>query len=136
MHQANRNHIKKVALWGGSATVALAAASLIAFPPLFASSVLVGGVLSIFNIYSIVRLVEALTGAAEAGVTPKASKALTMLLHFMKLGFVGAVLVALAVARLVDVFGFLAGFTSVLLANVMFGLSRLGKGAGGPEAGG
>ena len=136
MQTTNKKHLQKVALWGGAATLALAAASLTQFSDKVALGIAAGGILSIFNIYSVVRLVEALAGAAEAGVSGKTSKGLTMMLHFMKLGFVAAVLVALILTKAVDVFGFLAGFTAVLFANLIIGFSGLGKDAGGPESAG
>ena len=126
MLPSNSTHLKKVALWGGGASCALALLSLVKFSPLVAFSIVTGAALSIANLYSIIMLVEALAGAALAGVASgKASKALTSIMHILKLGLILVTLVLLVVFKLTNLFGLLAGFTVVLIANLAAGLSGL-----------
>ena len=131
MLAANRPHFKRVLVWGLTASAALSALSLFKFSPIVAGSVMVGALLGMFNLYSVVRLVEALTGAALAGaVTGKGSKALTMVFHLINIALVAAVLVVLVLNHLVNLFAFLAGFTVILITNMFAGLSGLAHDSG------
>ncbi len=128
MLPANINHLKKVVLWGGGASVLLAAASLLRFTPLVGISIIAGALLGIFNLYSIVKLVEALAGAAAAGaMTGKASKALTLVFHLFNIALIAVALVVLIWNHLINLFAVLAGFTIVLLSNLAAGMSGLAK---------
>jgi len=132
MLPSNRQHMKKVAVWGGGAACALALASLFKFPPVVAFGIITGAALSLANLYSIIMLVEALAGAAAAGMASgRASKALTTMIHVFKLVLVLVILVLLVVFKLTNLFALLAGFTVVLLSNLVAGLSGLkGEGEG------
>lgn len=112
--------------WGGGVALLLAAVSLVKSPPTVAAGIIAGAALGIFNIYSIVRMVEALAGAASTGqALGRASKALATFVHVFKLGLIFAILVLLVYMKAVNLFGVLAGFTVVLAVNVFSGLGRL-----------
>ncbi len=126
MQAGNRKHLLKVALWGGAISAAAAGAALLKYPPIISFSILAGAAIGVFNIYSIVRLVEALAGAAAEGrASGRAAKAISTLLHILKLGIILALLVFLIMNKMVNLFAFLAGFTFVLLANLLAGFSGL-----------
>ena len=136
MFLANSKHFKSVAIWGGVISSAAAALSLIAFPPaerfVIASGIIAGAVLGIFNIWSIVRLVEALAGAAAAGHAPgRAAKSISVVMHMIKLVLVFVILFILVKFKLVDLFALLAGFTVILVVNLFVGLSALRDGSTG-----
>lgn len=132
MLPANRKHVYAVAAWGIGVSAAVAAASLIKFPPLVAASVMLGAAMSVANVYSIVMVVEALSAAALAGGAPTgAGKAVAGVIHVFKLIVITAVLVALVYFKLANLFGLLAGFTVVLVAHVMLGLRLFAEGADG-----
>ncbi|MBI5696286.1 MAG: hypothetical protein HZC51_11240 [Nitrospirae bacterium] len=134
MLPTNKKHMMKVLTWGGGVAALLAAASLVKFPVTVASGVVAGAALGIFNVYSIVRLVEALAGAATAGPgAGKASKALVGFVHMFKLGLIFVTLILLVYMKLINLFGVLAGFTVVLAANLFAGMGRLKADAGTPE---
>lgn len=126
MLPANKRHFKKVATYGGGLSVLVAGLSLLKFPPLVAASVVVGAVLGLFNIYSIVMLVEALAGAAASGAG-KGVRVFSTVLHVLKLGLILAVLFVLVYFRLTNLIALLAGFTVIILANLLVGFSGLGK---------
>lgn len=126
MFLANSKHFKSVAIWGGAISAAGAALSLTIFPPVVAYGIIAGAVLGIFNIWSIVRLVEALAGAAAAGQAPgRAAKSISVIMHVIKLVLVFIILFILVKFKLVDLFALLAGFTVILLVNLFAGLSGL-----------
>jgi ATP synthase I chain len=128
----NKKHLVKAAIWGGGLSIIFAAISLVKFSPLVAVSILIGAAVSIFNIYSIVTMVEALAGAAVAGKPAgKAAKSLSTVLHMVKFLILLAVLLLLVVYKLTNLFGLAFGFTVVLMANLFAGLSMLKEGAGG-----
>jgi len=132
MFLANSKHFKSVAIWGGAISSAAAALSLIKFPPVVAYGIVAGAVLGIFNIWSIVRLVEALAGAAAAGPAPaKASKSLSVSMHVIKLVLIFVALFILVSLKLVNLFALLAGFTVILVVNLFAGLSALRDGSTG-----
>ena len=126
MLPANKLHFKKVSMFGGGLAVLVAGLSLLKFTPLVAASVLVGALLGLFNIYSIVMLVEALAGAAAAGAG-KGVRIFSTVLHVLKLGLILAVLFALVYFRLTNLIALLVGFTLVILANLLVGFSGLGR---------
>ena len=129
MIATNKKHLVKVALWGGGLSVIFAALSLIKFPPVIAASILTGAVLSIFNVYSIVTMVEALAGAAVADKSAgKAAKILSTILHLVKFLILLALLFLLVVYKLTNLFALAFGFTVVLFANLSAGLSGLKEG--------
>ncbi len=134
MNPNNKRHLKKVLVWGGGASAALAALSLLKYPPIIAVSILTGAALSLFNLFAIIRLVEALTGIASSGPgSGKAAKFLTGMMHAFKLAGVFVVLFLLAYLKLINLFGLLVGFTLILGFNILTGLSGLkgdGEGAG------
>jgi len=104
----------------------LGAVSLVKFPPLIAASILTGTAIGLANLYSIVRLVEALTGAAQAGrAAGRAGKAFASVLHVFKLGFILAILLALVYLKLTNLFALLVGFTVVLIVNLLAGFAGL-----------
>ena len=126
MFLANSKHFKSVAIWGGAISAAAAALSLIKFPPTVAYGIIAGAVLGIFNIWSIVRLVEALAGAAAVGLAPgRAAKSISVVMHMIKLVLVFIILFILVKFNLVNLFALLAGFTVILLVNLFAGLSGL-----------
>ena len=126
MQAGNRKHLLKVALWGGAISAAAAGATLLKYPPIISFSIMAGAAIGVFNIYSIVRLVEALAGAASEGkTTGKAAKTISTLLHILKLGIIFALLFFLVMNKMVNLFALLAGFTVVLLANLLAGFSGL-----------
>jgi hypothetical protein len=126
MFLANSKHFKSVAIWGGAISLAGAGLSLIKFSPVVAYGIIAGAVLGIFNIWSIVRLVEALAGAAAAGPAPgRAAKSISVVMHMIKLILVFAILFILVKFQLVDLFALLAGFTVILVVNLFAGLSGL-----------
>lgn len=132
MLPANKKHILAVALWGGGASVLVAGASLLRFPPLIGSSIVLGAALSVANVYSIVLVVEALTAAAMSGQVPSGvGKVMAGMVHVLKLLVITALLVALVVFKLADLFGLLAGFTIVLVTHVLQGLKRFAGDADG-----
>jgi hypothetical protein len=126
MLPANKLHFKKVSMYGGGLAALLAGLSLLKFPLLVAGSVLVGAVLGLFNIYSIVMLVEALAGAAAASAG-KGVRIFSTVLHMLKLGLILAVLFVLVYYRLTNLIALLVGFTAVILANLLVGFSGLGR---------
>ena len=130
MLPANKLHFKRVAFYGGGLAAVLAGLSLFKYPPLIAASVLTGAVLGLFNIYSIVMLVEALAGAAVSGVG-KGARMFSTFQHVLKLGLILAVLFVLVAFKLTNLLALLAGFTAVVLANLLVGFTGLGKGEGG-----
>ena len=135
MLPANRQHFKKAALWGGGISAILAAVSLVKFPPLIAASILTGAAISIFNIYSIITLVEALTGAVMSDRrVKKAAKILSVVVHLVKFLILLALLYLLVVYKLTNLLGLAFGFTVVVVTNIFAGLSGL-KGARGGEGG-
>ena len=126
MFLANSKHFKSVAIWGGAISVGCAALSLIKFPPVVATGIIAGAVLGIFNIWSIVRLVEALAGAAATGLAPgRAAKSISVVMHMIKLVLVFVILFILVKFQLVNLFALLAGFTVILMVNLFAGLSGL-----------
>ncbi|HLB25916.1 MAG TPA: ATP synthase subunit I [Nitrospirota bacterium] len=129
MLPSNRRHLVRVLIWGGAAALLLAGLSLLKYPPLMAFSIAAGAAISFFNIYSIVMLVESLAGAAASGAG-RGAKALTTIAHVIKLALIFAVLLLLVLSRLVNLFGFLAGFTVVLIANLLYGLASFKGDAG------
>jgi hypothetical protein len=132
MLATNKKHLVKVAAWGGGLSVVFAALSLVKFPPIVAASILTGAALSIFNVYSIVTMVEALAGAAAAGAAAgKWAKVLSTVLHLMKFLILLALLLLLVVYRLTNLFALAFGFTIVLFANLSAGLSGLREGGQG-----
>jgi hypothetical protein len=129
MIASNKKHLIKVAIWGGGLSAVFAALSLLKFPPIVAASILTGAALSIFNVYSIVTMVEALAGAATAGAAAgKWAKVLSTALHLMKFLILLALLLVLVVYRLTNLFALAFGFTVVLFANLSAGLSGLREG--------
>src|SRR5512143_201132 len=126
MLPANKSHLKRVALFVGGLAAVLAAVSLIKFPPLVAAGILTGAALGLFNIYSIVMLVEALAGAAVSGAG-KGARIFSTVLHALKLGLILAVLFVLVVFKLTNLFALLVGFTAVIFANLLVGFTGLGK---------
>jgi hypothetical protein len=132
MFLANSRHFKAVAIWGGAISAAAAALSLIKFSPVVAYGIIAGAILGIFNIWSIVRLVEALAGAAAAGQAPgRASKSISVVMHVIKLILVFIILFILVKFKLVNLFALLAGFTVILVVNLFVGLSGLKEGSAG-----
>jgi hypothetical protein len=126
MFVANSKHFKTVTIWGGAISAACAALSLIKFPPTVAYGVIAGAALGLFNIFSIIRLVEALAGAAAVGQAPgRAAKSVSVVMHMIKLILVFVILFLLVKARLVNLFALLAGFTVMLMVNLFAGLSGL-----------
>ena len=126
MFTANSRHFKTVAIWGGTISLAGAGLSLIIFPPVVAYGIIAGAVLGLFNIWSIVRLVEALAGAAVAGPAPaKASRSISVAMHVIKLVLVFITLFILVSLKLVNLFALLAGFTVILVVNLFAGLSAM-----------
>ena len=126
MQAGNRKHLLKVAIWGGAASAAAGGVTLLKYPPIIAFSIVAGAAIGVFNIYSIVRLVEALAGAASEGkASGKAAKAISTVLHLLKLGIIFGLLFFLVMNKMVNLFALLAGFTVVLLANLFAGLSGL-----------
>ena len=126
MFHANSKHFKSVAIWGGAISAAGAALSLIKFPPDVAYGIIAGAALGIFNIFSIIRLVEALAGAAAVGQAPgRAAKSVSVVMHVIKLILVFIILFVLVKSRLVNLFALLAGFTVILMVNLFAGLSGL-----------
>ena len=108
----------------------LALLSLFKFSLLIAASIVIGAVLGLFNLYSVVRLVEALTGGALSGaVSGKSSKAITMVVHIINIAVIAAVLVVLVWNQLINLFAFLAGFTVVQIVNLFAGLTTFAEGA-------
>jgi hypothetical protein len=123
MTPGNRKHLKKVLIWGGGLSALGAALSLLKFPPLVAASVIMGAALGIFNVYSIIKLVEALAGAAVSGPAPgQASRVMSTLMHVVKLVVIFAVLLMLVIYKLTNLIALAAGFTVVLIANMAAGL--------------
>ncbi len=113
----------------------LAAGSLLKFPPLVAASILTGAAISVFNIYSIITLVEALAGAAMSDRrVKKAAKMLSVVVHLVKFLILLAILYLLVVYKLTNLLGLAFGFTVVVVANVFAGVSALKTGGKG-EAG-
>lgn len=134
MLTTNKKHMMKVLTWGGGVAALLAAVSLVKFPVTVASGIVAGAALGIFNVYSIVRLVEALAGAATASPgAGKASKALVGFVHMFKLGLIFLTLILLVYMKAADLFGVLAGFTVILAVNVFAGMGRLKADADLPE---
>jgi hypothetical protein len=132
MLATNKKHLVKVAAWGGGLSVVFAGLSLVKFPPIVAASILTGAALSIFNVYSIVTMVEALAGAAKAGAAAgKWAKVLSTALHLMKFLILLALLLLLVVYKLTNLFALAFGFTVVLFANLSAGLSGLKEGGQG-----
>jgi len=126
MFLANSKHFKSVAIWGGVISSAAASLSLIKFPPVVAYGIIAGAILGLFNIWSIVRLVEALAGAAAAGQAPgRAAKSISVVMHMIKLILVFIILFILVKFQLVNLFALLAGFTVILVVNLFAGLSGL-----------
>lgn len=126
MFPTNKRHFRRVLLWSVVAVAALAGGSLIKYPPLIAASIVTGAAIGVANLFSIIRLVEALTGAAETGMSSgRASKAIATIIHVLKLGIVFALLLFLAYYRLTNLFALLIGFTAVLLANLLSGLVQI-----------
>jgi hypothetical protein len=129
MIATNKKHLVKVAAWGGGLSVIFAALSLAKFPPIVAASILTGAALSIFNVYSIVTMVEAMAGAAAAGAAAgKSAKIISTILHMMKFLILLALLLLLVVYKLTNLFALAFGFTVVLFANLSAGLSGLREG--------
>ncbi len=111
----------------------LAAGSLLKFPPLIAASILTGAAISVFNIYSIITLVEALAGAAMSDRrVKKAAKILSVVVHLVKFLILLALLYLLVVYKLTNLLGLAFGFTVVVVANVFAGVSALKTGGQGP----
>jgi len=119
----NRRHVRSVLVKGGGVTAVLALASLARFSPVVAGSILLGGAISLGNIYSIVLVTEALASAARSG-SGVAAKAMTAVVYLVKLVVITALLVVLVVYHLANLFALLAGFTVVLVAHVLVGLKR------------
>ena len=126
MFVANSKHFKSVAIWGGAISAGCAGLSLLKFSPTVAYGIIAGAILGIFNIWSIVRLVEALAGAAATGLAPgRAAKSISVVMHMIKLVLVFVILFILVKFQLVNLFALLAGFTVILLVNLFAGLSGL-----------
>ena len=133
MLPGNKKHVKKVLGWSAGVTLPLAAASLAFYPPLIAVSILTGALISFVNILSIVRLTEILAGAAlQAGVS-RAARAVATVVHLIKLVLILAILVSLVVFRLTNLFALLAGFTVVLIVNLLSGFAAFGEDEAGEE---
>jgi len=132
MTPKNKRHLKRVLYWGGGLSALAAVLSLLKFPPVVAASIMTGAALGIFNLYSIVRLVEVLADVASSGPgSGKAVKVFTGIAHAFKLTAVFGVLFMLVYLKLTNLFALLAGFTVVLAVNVLAGLSGLKDGAEG-----
>ncbi len=119
----NKRHLKKAGAWGGGAAAALAALSLVKYPPPVAAGILAGAAIGVLNLLAIIRLVEVMAGLAGAG--PKAVKVFTVTAHAFKLAALFGVLFLLVYLRLTNLLALLAGFTLVLAANVLTGLSTI-----------
>jgi ATP synthase I chain len=119
----NKSHIRSVLVKGGGITIILALASLVWFSPVVAGSIVLGGAISLGNIYSIVLVSEALTSAARSG-SGRAARAMTAVIYMFKLVLITALLLVLVIYHLVNLFALLAGFTVVLVAHVLIGLGR------------
>lgn len=131
MTPGNRKHFGKLILWGGGLSVLAAAASLLKFPPIVAASILTGAFIGLFNIYSIIKLVEALAGAAVSGPAPgRASKVMSTMTHVVKLALIFAVLLMLVIYKLTNLIALAAGFTIILVVNLASGLGGFGEDAG------
>ncbi len=134
MLPANKRHFKKTTLWGAGLSAILAAASLLKFPPLIAASILTGAAISVFNVYSIITLVEAIAGAATSDRrVKKAAKILSVVVHLVKFLILLALLYLLVVYKLTNLLGLAFGFTVVVVANIFAGLSALKGDRGGDD---
>lgn len=131
MTPGNRKHFGKVIIWGGGLSVVAAALSLLKFPPLVAVSIITGAFMGLFNIYSIIKVVEALAGAAVSGPAPgRASKVMSTVAHVVKLAVLFAVLLMLVIYKLTNLIALAAGFTIILAVNLATGLKGYGEDAG------
>jgi len=120
----NKKHLGRVAVYGGVLCAVAALAGYYFLGGRFALGVLMGGALSLANVYSIIMLVETIAGAALGeGPTP-GTKAVSMVMHLMKLALIVGVIVLLVITRTGDLFGIITGFTIVLLAHAVAGFMK------------
>jgi len=120
----NKKHLGRVAVYGGVLCAAAAAGGYFILGPRFGLGVLIGGALSLANVYSIIMLVETIAGAALGEGPTRAAKAVAMVMHLLKLALIVTVIALLVITRTGDLFGIIAGFTVVLLVHAVAGFMK------------
>jgi hypothetical protein len=108
--------------------------SAIFMPLAFAWSVLVGGLLAIVSFRLAGADVVRLLATVSAQPTPEARQTLArqgqkgyLLKFWLRLLFMGVVLLVLIKGRLVDIFGLLVGLSTVALAVILVTLAEVGR---------
>lgn len=104
------------------AVVPLSLAAAFIEPVRLPLGILAGGALGLFNLRGLKRGVENLLAVhAEAGTAPAPTGRL-IVMSFFRLFLLGAVIVLLAISRLVNLIGLLIGFTVVFTLLLFEGL--------------